>query len=175
MNKKINPSNLIHRLCHIKNQTSLIKNQDLESMKNNIKEHNKERNKDKMADKETEKKGKVQAQAQALTVQAPHLQIPHHNQKMKEEKDVKTKEAIVKMTERTIEGKVVREKTKDQDQRTERLPKKEKSQDMDHPDMMIGTGIEIEKETENKRREVNAVEAETINVLVDDHDCITLN
>jgi len=151
----------------------LIKNQDLELRKNNNKEHNKERNKDKMVDKETEKKGKVQAQAQALTVQAPHLQIPHHNQKMKEEKDVKTKEAIVKMTERTIEGRAVREKTKDQDQRTERLPKKEKNQDMDHPDMMIE--IEIEKETEKKRGEVNAVEAEIISVLVDDHDCITLN
>lgn len=151
----------------------MIKNQDLESRKNNNKEHNKERNKDKMVDKETEKKGKVQVQVQALTVQAPHLQIPHHNQKMKEEKDVKIKEATVKMTVKTIEGKAVREKTKDPDQRTERLPKKEKNQDMDHPDMMIGTGID--KETENKRREVNAVEAETINVLVDDHDCITLN
>lgn len=42
---------------------------------------------------------------------------------------------------------------------------------MDHPDMMTGTG----RETEEIKREMNVVEAETINVLVDDHDCITLN
>lgn len=42
---------------------------------------------------------------------------------------------------------------------------------MDHPDTMTGTGIE----TEEIKREMNAAEAETISVLVDDHDCITLN
>lgn len=42
---------------------------------------------------------------------------------------------------------------------------------MDHPDMMTGTG----RETEEIKRGMNVVEAETINVLADDHDYITLN
>ncbi len=37
--------------------------------------------------------------------------------------------------------------------------------------MMTGTG----RETEEIKRGMNVVEAETINVLADDHDCITLN
>lgn len=127
-----------------------------------------------MVVKRTEKKDKAQVQVQALTVQARvHLQIPLHNQKMKEEKDAKIKEATVKTTEGTFEEKAAKEKIKDRDQRTERWQKKkkEKNQDMDHPDMMTGTG----RETEEIKRGMNVVEAETINVLADDHDCITLN
>ena len=122
-----------------------------------------------MKEEEIEKKEKAQAQVQAqVQVQVHHL-ILHQNQKMIERKDVKIKEVIVKITEGMIEDRAAKERIKDQDQETEKEQNKEKNQDTDHLDMMI------EIKTERKRRETNAAEAEIINVLADDYDCITLN
>jgi len=143
------------------------------SQKSLNKRKNKDKNKREEKDKNKEKKRKNKDQVQVLALRVrvlAHLLILPQSPKMREERDVKIKELIVKVIVEMTDGKAAEEKKKDQDQETEKVQKKEKIQNMDHHDM------NQKIKTEGKRKEATiAAEVEIINVLVDDNDCITLN